>query len=137
MASQPGEQTEGSLVETTEQILNRVITLLEDTKQQLAAIETRFGSLEAKLDGPAEPETAYQKEAAKLLGCSPRTLNRWRNEIPLQKGIHWWLDKGTRRPIYNLHLIRDGQRQGFDSLPHRRACEQWLKQQPSNQKRRA
>jgi hypothetical protein len=117
-------------------MLHQAIALLEATMQRLAEIEARFGSLEAKL-APTEPETAYQVEAAKLLGCSDRTLNRWRNDIPLVAGIHWWMDGHSSRPIYNLRLIRDGQRQGFDSPAHRRACEQWLKQQPSNLKKRA
>lgn len=121
---------------TTEDMLHRAIALLEAANDRIAELEARFGSLEEKL-APAEPETAYQSEAAKLLGVSDRTLNRWRKGIPLIAGVHWWADNYGGRPIYNLRLIRDGQRKGFDSPGHRRACELWLKQQPSNQKRRA
>ena len=140
----PHEEEGTPVDEQILQQLQHALTLLERTQQQLTAIEARFGPLEdiaprlAELERKleqGEPETAYQAEAAKLLGKSPRTLNRWRTEIPLIKGVHWWGDQNGR-PIYNLKLIRDGQRQGFGSLPHQRACEQWVKAQPSEQKRR-
>lgn len=125
-----------SALERLDEIETHSQKLLHSTSEQRAEIETRFGVLEAKLTS-TEPETAYQHEAAKFLQRSARTLMRWRKSGKLQQGIHWWPEDGNGAPIYNLLLIRDGQRQGFDSPAHRRACEQWLKQQPSNQKRRA
>jgi hypothetical protein len=122
-------------MDTTEVMLHRALELLQATQERLDEIEARFGKLEAKLD-PAEPETAYQVEAAKFLKRSPRTLQRWRESGHLQQGLHWWLDSTSGAPIYNLRLIRDGQRQGFDSPAHQRACQHWLKEQPSNQKSR-
>jgi hypothetical protein len=122
-------------IDSAEAMLHRALDLLQATQQRLDEIEARFGSLEAKLE-PAEPETAYQVEAAKLLKRSPRTLQRWRETGPLKQGLHWWPDALSSAPIYNLRLIRDGQRQGFDSPAHHRACQRWLKEQPSNTKSR-
>lgn len=124
---------------TIKEIFHRASEILErlhSIAEQLAEVEARFRVLEAKLSA-TEPETAYQHEAAQFLRRSARTLMRWRDSGKLQQGIHWWPEDGNGAPIYNLRLIRDGQRQGFDSPAHRSACKQWLKQQPSNQKRRA
>lgn len=124
-----------STLERLDEIETRSQELLHSTSEQRAEIEARFGILEAKLTS-AEPETVYQNEAAQFLRCSTRTLMRRRESGKLQQGILWWPEDGNGAPIYNLRLIRDGQRQGFDSPTHRRVCEQWLQQQPSNQKRK-
>ncbi|HEY9737516.1 MAG TPA: hypothetical protein V6D06_14580 [Trichocoleus sp.] len=94
----------------------------------------RIAELERKLV-PADPETAYQPEAIKLLHTSNRTLSRRRKDGELIEGVHWWRERGRGRPIYNIRLIRDGLRKGFDSPEHTRACEMWLKAQPSEQRK--
>ena len=123
------------MMDHTEDMLRQALALLETTQQRLSDIEAAQQRIEAQLV-PTVPETAYQGDAAKLLGRSDRTLQRWRERGLLKQGLHWWPENGDGAPIYNLLLIRDGQRQGFDSPAHQRACELWLKQQPSNQKRR-
>lgn len=81
-------------------------------------------------------ETAYQKKAANLLDRDVRTLQRWRKEKRLVEGVHWWPEDVDGAPIYNIPLIQDGLRQGFNSPPHIKACQRWLAQQPSNQRRK-
>lgn len=114
--------------------LETAIALLQTTQDKLDAIEERFGQLERELH--QEPETAYQSEAARLLRRNPRTLQRWREQGKLAQGLHWWPENGDGPPIYNLTLIRDGQRQGFASAAHQRACANWLKNQPSTPKKK-
>ncbi|NEQ29825.1 MAG: hypothetical protein F6K04_02290 [Leptolyngbya sp. SIO4C5] len=114
--------------------LEQTIVLLQENQRQLDSLNQRFSALEAKIE-PPQAETVYQQEAARQLQRSNRTLQRWRETGRLTQGIHWWPENGSGSPIYNLLLIRDGLRQGFTSPAHLRACQQWLKQQPSNRKR--
>ena len=118
---------------TTDEMLQKAIVLLEATNQQLNEMKHRSDALEEKLNSQ-EPETAYQAEAARILGLNPRTLQRRHSQWI--EGVHWWRDAQSDRPIYNLELIRDGQRLGFDSPAHQRACKVWLQEQPSNRKRK-
>ncbi|NER83208.1 MAG: hypothetical protein F6K42_27385 [Leptolyngbya sp. SIO1D8] len=97
----------------------------------MEALRCQVTELEQKLAGEAEPEIVLQAEACKALQISDRTLQRHRQHW--LEGVHWWREGISDLPLYNLPLIRDGQRQGFDSPAHLRVCEVWAKQQPSNQ----
>lgn len=113
-------------------MLLRAIALLEETNQRLNGIEQRLDQIEADIE--PEPEITDQQTASRLLGLSDRTLQRRRQHWV--EGIHWWKEAGSDRPLYNIPLIRDGQRQGFNSPAHLNECKRWAKAQ-SNQQRRA
>ncbi|NER80396.1 MAG: hypothetical protein F6K42_12625 [Leptolyngbya sp. SIO1D8] len=102
--------------------------------QHIETLGGKIAELEQKLGvGESTPEIVQQEEACKLLGISLRTLQRHRQHW--LEGVHWWREGISDRPLYNLPLIRDGQRRGFDSVAHLNACEAWAKQQPSNKKK--
>ncbi|MEO1522918.1 MAG: hypothetical protein AAFU78_19370 [Cyanobacteria bacterium J06633_2] len=94
--------------------------------ERIEALTEQVEALHEKLD-PTVPTIAGQKEAAEYLGISYRTLQRRQEEWT--EGLHWWRDSQSNRPIYNLTLIRDGQRQGFDSREHLKTCQQWMREQ--------
>lgn len=103
-----------------------LIDRIEDLTQQVEGLQAKLA--------PTTPPIVGQKEAAKQLGLSLRTLQRRQDQWI--EGIHWWRDSQSKRPLYNLPLIRDGQRQGFQSKGHLMACQQWSKeQQRSTQKK--
>ena len=114
-----------------EQLRIAVAAAVEPLAMQLSSLCTQMEELKAKLE-PSEPETAYQDQAAQILGVNTRTLQRRRKSWI--EGVHWWCEDGGDRPIYNLALIRDGQRQGFDSPAHILACQRWLKSRPGSRK---
>ena len=118
-----------------EQDLRRAVELaIAPLLYRIDALSDQVAELEQKLDG-GEPELAIapHKEACKLLGMGSRTLQRHRKSWI--EGVHWWREEISDRPLYNLALIRDGQRQGFDSPSHLKACQQWVKARSSNRKR--
>lgn len=112
---------------TTEEMLRRAIALLEATNQRLDEIEERFGKLEERIEPEPQPEIVPQEEACEQLRVSRRTLLRKRSKWV--EGVHWWKEDGSDRPLYNLPLIRDGQRQGFNSPAHLMECQRWVKAQ--------
>ena len=109
-------------------IIQAVHTAVEPLMERIEALTLQVEALQTNIS-PKTPAIAGQKEAAEYLGISPRTLQR-RQEHWIE-GIHWWRDSQSRRPIYNLTLIRDGQRQGFNSKEHLMSCKQWLNEQKS------
>ena len=102
--------------------------------RRIEALTQKVSELEQKLEGESQPDIVGQQRACELLDCSDRTLQRWRSDW--MEGVHWWKAAGSDRPLYNLPLIRDGQRQGFDSPAHLMECRQWAKAQ-SQQRRKA
>ena len=109
-------------------IIQAVHTAVEPLMERIEALTLQVEALQANIS-PKTPAVAGQKEAAEYLGISPRTLQR-RQEDWIE-GIHWWRDSQSKRPIYNLTLIRDGQRQGFNSKDHLMSCKRWLNEQKS------
>ena len=107
-------------------IRQAVHAAMEPLMERIEALTQQVEALQSKLS-PTIPATAGQKEAARYLGISPRTLQR-RQEHWIE-GVHWWRDSQSDRPIYNLTLIRDGQRQGFNSKEHLMVCQQWSREQ--------
>lgn len=101
--------------------------------QRIDVLTHQVDELRSQLS-EVEPEIADQQTAARLLDMSDRTLQRRRKHWV--KGVHWWIEDGTDRPLYNLPLIRDGQRQGFGSPAHLTECNRWAKAQ-SKQRRKA
>lgn len=69
-------------------------------------------------------------EAAKLLGCSRRSLDTYRQKHWLEN-VHFFAQGKSYR--YNRVLLQHWLKNRFNEAEHQRAIEQWLKQQPQNQ----
>ena len=112
---------------------------MKNLEEQLLAeirhLASRIDDLEALLiEQQADaPEDSSQQDAARLLGKSPRTLQRWRADFI--QGVHWWLSGHS--PRYNVRLIKHGDRHGFNSPAHLKACRDWQAQQTQQHRRRA
>lgn len=104
---------------------------------ELAAALDRLASvlerIEEKLDAQL-PETGSKRDAAQLLGISPRTLERRIDDAELQAGIHYWYEGG--KLIFDLPLLRDWQRNRNNPTAHQRAIEARRQQLPSAKKKR-
>lgn len=102
--------------------------ILADALRQLTRVLER---IEQKLD-TALPETGSKADAARILGINPRTLERRLDE--LIEGVHYWREGD--RPIFDLELIRDWQRNRDNPTAHQRAIEVRRQQLLSQQKRK-
>lgn len=104
---------------------------------QLAAALDRLASvlerIEDKLDAQL-PETGSKSDAAKLLSCSVKTLERRIEADELNEGVHYWHEGG--KMVFDLPLLRDWQRNRHNPAAHQRAIEVRRQQLPSQQKRR-
>jgi len=94
-------------------------------------IETKGGRIMNKF---CDTETA-----CKNLGCSIRSLLRYRKEGKLLEGIHYGSNPGRRIILYNIallnHLVSCGGNVADRS--HQRAIEQYLADRPENQPQKA
>lgn len=115
---------------TTEEMLRRAIALLNETNERLDDMQVQLDRLSEKI-APKEPALASQAEAAKAFGVDTRTLQRRRRSWV--EGVHWWKNEAGK-PIYNLPLIRDGERQGFKNPAHLLECQRWVRSQSQRRK---
>lgn len=97
--------------ETILQQLQHALTLLEQTQQQLTAIEARFGALEARMNPPHPSRRWFRPQAAAaLLGLTLHQLNYARLADPSwREGKHY---RQANRPTaktprweYNVEAI--------------------------------
>lgn len=96
---------------TTEQMLHQALALLQATQQRLAAIEARFGSLEATLRATDWVDAAT---LAQLLHKRPRWPEVWRKRgvFTVENGCVRQVGAG-RKPRYEYHLERCEQQWGW------------------------
>jgi hypothetical protein len=99
--------------------------------ERLASVLER---IEEKLDAQATPETGSKQEAARVLGISPRTLERRIDDQELQPNVHYWHEGG--KIVFDLPLLRDWQRNRHNPIAHQRAIEVRRQQLPSAKKKR-
>ena len=118
---------------TSEEVRKAVELAIAPLVERIEALTYQVSELEQKLDPKPQTEIIPQQEACKRLQMSPRTLQRRR--VQWGEGVHWWKESSSDRPLYNLPLICDGERQGFNSPAHLQECRQWAKAQ-SRQGRR-
>jgi hypothetical protein len=73
--------------------------------------------------------------ACQILGCSSRSLLRYRNEGKLLENIHYARNPGGRIVMYNIELLNHLVSCGGNvaDRAHQRAIEQWLATRPENQ----
>lgn len=108
--------------QAVEQAIAPLLRRIDSLTEQVDALDQRLTE-----EASSQPDIVGQKQACDLLGCSDRTLQRRRQGWV--EGVHWWKESGSDRPLYNLPLIRDGQRQGFSSAAHTLNCQRWVKKQ--------
>lgn len=73
--------------------------------------------------------------ACQILGCSVRSLVRYRSEGKLLEGIHYGTNPGGRIIMYNIELLNHLVSCGGDitDRSHQTAITQWLATRPENQ----
>jgi len=69
-------------------------------------------------------------QAAKIIGCRPRTLKSYRAQGLLQEGIHWFRIN-CRRITYNSYLLQDWVVNRYNWIQHEKAIENFLISLPS------
>lgn len=94
---------------------------------------------------PNNPETSDMTEfcnsevACEILGCSIRSLLRYRAEGKLLENIHYGRNPGGRKILYNVGLLNHLVSVGGDvnDRSHQQAIEQYLASRPENQPKKA
>ena len=71
-------------------------------------------------------------EAAKIIGCKPRTLKSYRDSGLLQEGIHWFR-LNSRKITYNSYLLFDWTVNRCNYIEHEKAITKFLTSLPSYQ----
>ena len=71
-------------------------------------------------------------EAAKIIGCKPRTLKSYRDSGLLQEGIHWFRIN-SRKISYNPQLLLDWKVNRYNFVEHEKAIAKFLTIIPSYQ----
>ena len=64
-------------------------------------------------------------DAAKILGCKPRTLKSYRDSGLLQEGIHWF-KINSRKILYNPYLLNDWKINRYNFIEHEKAIEKYI-----------
>jgi hypothetical protein len=101
----------------------------------LERIATALEALAAAAATHNHSETGSKDEAAKLLGISPKTLERRIKNGDLIENCHWWLE--GKRLVFDMELLRDYQRNKTNPIAHQRAIEIRRQQLLSQRNRRA
>ncbi|MEL6229580.1 MAG: helix-turn-helix domain-containing protein [Cyanobacteria bacterium J06627_3] len=110
-------------------LLDALVRIAEAVERQAAATERVALAIEDK----ELPESGDINQAAKILGVSPRTVERYRDEWI--QDIHY--TRQGSRITYNLALLRDWKSNKENPTAHERAIKVWQRSLLSNQKRRA
>lgn len=112
------------------QALERLNSLLSQIAGNLTELSRRMDLIEGKLaNHPID--TA---EACQLLGVTRTTLQKFRESWIA--GVHYFPQGEQRRVLYNRELLIDWQQNRLNATAHQAAVEQWLRKQPSNQRKR-
>ena len=91
---------------------------------------------DSKLHGAEKMnEFCNSETACQILGCSIRSLLRYRSEGKLLENIHYARNPGGRIMMYNIELLNHLVSVGGDvtDRSHKAAIAQWLADRPENQ----
>ena len=80
-------------------------------------------------------EFCNSEVACQILGCSVRSLLRYRAEGKLLENIHFGRNPGGRKLLYNVELLNHLVSVGgnISDRSHQQAIAQWLADRPENQ----